>query len=198
MRIVDESGIEALSMRKVAQRLDVPVMNLYHYVRTKDELLDRLADRALAELDLVARGATWDAQIAHLFRTLHAGFVAHPGLARLFADRAVSGAAAYRASDTALGVLLEAGFSDREAVDAFTALLTYTLGASLFAVARSPESPSEAEKRRLARLAEARPEELPALDRVRDHLQVRGTREQFEYGLQHLLGALRDSRPSGA
>lgn len=198
MQVVDEVGIDALSMRKVAHRLGVPVMNLYHYVQTKDEVLDRIADRALAEIAPAAVGSTWDERLTHLFRMLHSGFLAHPGLAALFADRAVSGTSAYRAADTALEVLLEAGFPEGEAVDAFTSLLTYTLGASLFAIARSPQSPSAAEKLRLTRLSQAGPDDFPALARVRDHLQVRGTREQFEYGLEHLVEGLRQSAASRA
>lgn len=50
MRLVDEEGVGALSMRRIAQALGVGTMTLYHYVRTKDELLELIDDAMMAEL----------------------------------------------------------------------------------------------------------------------------------------------------
>ena len=56
--LCDEDGVAALSMRKVAARLGVGTMSLYHYVRTKDELLTLMSDGIMGELllDEVPRG----------------------------------------------------------------------------------------------------------------------------------------------
>lgn len=191
LELVDTEGLEALTMRRLARRLDAPVMTLYRHVRTKDEVLDRLAERSLEELELPRAAGTWDDQLKAIFAAVRTVFLRHPGLARLFADRAVSGPAAYRITDRVLMILRDAGLGPREAVDAFTALLTYTLGASLFTIARSPDAPSEAEKRRLERLYAASAEDLPAFVEAREHFLVRGTEQQFEYGLDHLLDGLR-------
>jgi AcrR family transcriptional regulator len=50
VKIADEEGFEALSMRRLALELDAGTMTLYHYVRTKDELLAIVNDSVLAEL----------------------------------------------------------------------------------------------------------------------------------------------------
>jgi AcrR family transcriptional regulator len=50
MALVDQEGIAALSMRRIAQDLGVGTMTLYHYVRTKDELLDLIDDAMMGEL----------------------------------------------------------------------------------------------------------------------------------------------------
>ncbi len=50
IRIADAEGIDAVSMRRLATELDVGTMTLYHYVRTKDELLALMVDELLAEL----------------------------------------------------------------------------------------------------------------------------------------------------
>src|SRR6188508_1748273 len=52
MRIADAEGLEAVSMRRVAAELDAPTMTLYHYVRTKDELLSLIRDAVMAEVVL--------------------------------------------------------------------------------------------------------------------------------------------------
>jgi AcrR family transcriptional regulator len=50
MHIADTEGVEALSMRRLANEVGAGTMSLYHYVRTKDELLALLTDRVMSEL----------------------------------------------------------------------------------------------------------------------------------------------------
>jgi len=50
IRIADAEGIDAVSMRRIATELDVGTMTLYHYVRTKDELLALMVDELLEEV----------------------------------------------------------------------------------------------------------------------------------------------------
>jgi AcrR family transcriptional regulator len=50
MRIVDTEGFDALTMRRLAAELEAPTMTLYHYVRTKDELLSLIHDAVMGEV----------------------------------------------------------------------------------------------------------------------------------------------------
>ncbi len=50
VHIADTEGLEALSMRRLAAELDAGTMTLYHYVRTKDELLTLALDQVMAEV----------------------------------------------------------------------------------------------------------------------------------------------------
>jgi AcrR family transcriptional regulator len=52
MRIADQDGFDAVSMRRLAQELGVGTMSLYHYVRNKDELLSLLNDEMMGEVVL--------------------------------------------------------------------------------------------------------------------------------------------------
>jgi TetR/AcrR family transcriptional regulator, tetracycline repressor protein len=52
MEMIDEVGVEKLTMRAVAARLDVSAMALYHHVEDKDELLRLVGDDILGELEL--------------------------------------------------------------------------------------------------------------------------------------------------
>ena len=52
MRIADAEGFDALSMRRLAAELDAGTMTLYHYVRTKDELLTLVIDAVMGEVVL--------------------------------------------------------------------------------------------------------------------------------------------------
>ncbi|MEM0982289.1 MAG: TetR family transcriptional regulator, partial [Cyanobacteria bacterium P01_H01_bin.58] len=49
LRLADEGGVEALSMRKIAQVLGVKAMSLYNHVANKDDILDGIVDRVVAE-----------------------------------------------------------------------------------------------------------------------------------------------------
>ena len=51
LELVDEQGIEALSMRKLGQSLGYEAMSLYNHVANKDDLLDGILDLVLAEME---------------------------------------------------------------------------------------------------------------------------------------------------
>ena len=194
LALADRAGLTGLTMRALAAELGVPVMNLYHYVANKDDLLDAISDLALAEVESPQADAPWDRRIAELMCSFRAVLLRHPSLGQLFADRPVSGPNTFRAADAALAVMLDAGLPPAGAVDAFTALITYTIGASLFETARSGDrSPEAAERVRLERLDAADASELPALAAAAPHLRVRGTEAQFQYGLERLLEGIRRS-----
>ena len=52
MRLADEGGIEALSMRKLAQELGVKAMSLYNHVADKDDLLNGIVDIVVGEIEV--------------------------------------------------------------------------------------------------------------------------------------------------
>jgi AcrR family transcriptional regulator len=63
LRLADEGGIESLTMRKLARELGVEAMSLYNHVANKDEIVDGIVDLVIAEFELPAAEATWDAAI---------------------------------------------------------------------------------------------------------------------------------------
>jgi AcrR family transcriptional regulator len=54
VRIADDEGLDALSMRRLAAELDAGTMTLYYYLRTKDELLALVNDAVMGEVVLPA------------------------------------------------------------------------------------------------------------------------------------------------
>src|SRR5690242_11716388 len=51
LAVADESGIDALSMRKLGQQLGYEAMSLYNHVANKDDLLDGMVDLVLSEME---------------------------------------------------------------------------------------------------------------------------------------------------
>ena len=58
VRLADESGIEAVSMRRLGQELGVEAMSLYNHVARKDDLQAGMIELVLAEVEPPEDGAT--------------------------------------------------------------------------------------------------------------------------------------------
>jgi len=80
LRVADAEGFAAVSMRRVAQELEAGTMSLYHYVRTKEDLVALMDDALMGEvvLDDSALPAGWRAGLMAIAAHTRAVFVAHP------------------------------------------------------------------------------------------------------------------------
>jgi AcrR family transcriptional regulator len=88
LRIADEDGFEAVSMRRIAAELGAGTMTLYYYVRTKDELIALMADAIMGELlvpeDELPEG--WREGMAEIARRTFAVFRRHRWVAEHIDD----------------------------------------------------------------------------------------------------------------
>ncbi|HVV08938.1 helix-turn-helix domain-containing protein [Amycolatopsis sp.] len=81
LEIIDERGLEGLSIRRLADALGVNGASLYHHFRDKDEIVAGAAELALAELRLPAeQGGGWRAWLPESIRRLRRAMLAHPAL----------------------------------------------------------------------------------------------------------------------
>ena len=79
LEIADTEGFEAVSMRRVAQKLGAGTMTLYHYVRNKDELITLMSDQVMGDI-LVPEGelsADWRAALTQIAIRTRDTFAAH-------------------------------------------------------------------------------------------------------------------------
>ncbi len=128
VRLADERGIEALSMRKLGQVLRVEAMSLYKYVADKDDLLDGMADLVTAEIEAPRAGLDWRAAIRASAISGHEALRRHPWAAAVFEAQRSPGPARLRYIDALIGVLRDAGFSLPTVARAFMALDSHTYG----------------------------------------------------------------------
>jgi TetR/AcrR family tetracycline transcriptional repressor len=117
LAVVDKSGLDALTIRKLATELGVTPMALYWHFRSKDDLLDGLAERLWGEIDLtVDRAAPWTEQIRWLFESLLKVLRAHPAAPTLLLHtKRLNVEAQLRATELTLDILRTAGFSPEDA-----------------------------------------------------------------------------------
>src|SRR6187455_3453034 len=78
LTLADASGIESLTMRKLAQELGVEAMSLYYYVSKKDDLLDGMVDIVVSEFDLPPEGPDWKAALRRSAISAHDALSRHP------------------------------------------------------------------------------------------------------------------------
>lgn len=117
IRIADSEGFEAVSMRRVAAELDAGTMTLYHYVRTKDELLTLVFDAFLGEVVVPSTQRfprDWRSGISLIARRTRDALRRHPWILDI-ADDPNIGPNAMRHFDQCLQSLssLDAGFDDK-------------------------------------------------------------------------------------
>lgn len=199
LAIVDQGGVEELSMPRLARHLGVGVMTLYGYVDSKAELLDALAQEVLRKVSPPDPGVhDWRAALAAHARQLRSVLVAHPGLGDLFARQGLTVPAVFDLLEASLGILLAGGLDERAAVRTYYAVLTYTLGFASWELPRVHRQPESDYRGAWARvLAQLDAETHPALQRTRRELPTSASREQFEFGLQALLaGVVVEPRPA--
>lgn len=197
LRLMDEQGPAALTMRRLAGALGVSPMGLYRHVDDKDDLLDQVLGAVVDRFQPPALpDARWEEQVTGFFEALRRLLLEHPGVASLVADRVPRSTAWFRVVEQALGLVRAGGFEGEDAVSAFTALLLYTLG---FVMWERPQagrpSSSDWARLRLARLLTLSPDELPNVVELAPHLVTRATPEQFAWGLDRLIAGLRAGMP---
>lgn len=141
LRLMDEDGLDALSMRRLAAELDVEAMSLYHHVPGKAALLEGLAEVVLGEVRLARSGSSpgggapsGPEAVRAVARALRANAHAHPNAIPLLGSLGLGSPAARHHTEDVLERLGAAGFAPQAAFTAFLLLRSYVLGYVLWEV----------------------------------------------------------------
>ena len=131
LELLDRQGLAGVTTRKVAERLGVKSSSLYWHFRDREELLDVLADRIVADAHWPDPTLGWREQAEALMVEYLRCLMAHRDAARLSAGRAPAGPHRLRGAETMLTALVAGGLSDQDAVSATLVLTTYVVGFAL-------------------------------------------------------------------
>jgi AcrR family transcriptional regulator len=109
--LADEVGIAALSMRRLAQELDVVPMALYKHVASKEELLDGMVDVIISEIDVPASSQDWKEVVRCRILSARSVLQRHQWARQVLETRTnkTPGVLAYM--DSFIGMFLDRGFS---------------------------------------------------------------------------------------
>ncbi|WP_404789517.1 TetR/AcrR family transcriptional regulator C-terminal domain-containing protein [Altericista sp. CCNU0014] len=191
IRLADEEGFEALSMRKLAQALGVQAMSLYNHVANKDDLLDGIVDSVVAEIEVPSLAAGWKTAMRRRATSARAVLLRHPWATMPLVSRVNVGPAMLRYVDATLGCLVEAGFSFEMADRAWNAIDSHIYGFTLQELNFPFEAAeySEAARNGLSLIAA---DKYPYLNRL-THYVIEGRYDgihDFEFGLELILNGL--------
>jgi AcrR family transcriptional regulator len=195
LRLVDEQGLDALSMRQIAAQLKVTPMALYGYVETRDEILDAMTEYALDVDDVeIDSSAPWAEQLTRVLRATGEALEQHPGVVDVLVAQAGPAPAMDQVRERLLAALASAGLDDAQQIEWLSALSSYTLGHTVI----------ERTRRRLTAAGELeRLRTLPAsqfpnvTQTARQFVQTPAERT-FEFGLAVLIAGLRAAAKDGA
>jgi TetR/AcrR family tetracycline transcriptional repressor len=118
LELLDEVGLDNLTMRTLADRLNVKAASLYRHVRDKDELLALLGDEISGEIPLPREGGNWRTQLVEAAWNVRRGLLAHRDAARVLANTPPVGPQRLRHIDALLRILRTAGLKKQDAARA--------------------------------------------------------------------------------
>jgi AcrR family transcriptional regulator len=191
LALADESGPEALTMRRLGEQLGFEAMSLYRYVANKKDLLDGMLDLVLAEWQLPDETTDWPESIRTSARSVHVALRRHPWAARLLMTGAHVRPARLQYMNRLLATLRRAGFDPADAFHVYHLIDGFIFGFTLWEIAYTT-IPMDAEA--VATLMQQIPwHEYPDLADHRDQHMSDGPHRDvsaFEVGLDLILAGL--------
>ena len=193
LRLLEEEGESALSMRRVARQLGTAPMSLYRHVRDKSDLVDGVIARALGEVATSPpEGRDWAERSIAWMRALRVELNQHPSIVPLLRSNHLLLPAVLKPVEVLLAQLWESGFDRSSAARAAWEMLWFTTG---FVVAEQRAQQSDQPAAFVAfATAQTRADELPLLATALPDLLGLGGDDIFESGSRHLVEGIRVER----
>jgi TetR/AcrR family transcriptional regulator, tetracycline repressor protein len=199
LRIVDEHGLERLTMRRLGAELGVDPMTVYHHIPDKAALFDGLIERVLSEIRIPETTGDWKRDLRATVAEARATLLAHPHTVVLLGTRPPISEPAFALVESITAILLHGGFSGEQAADGFDCAGRLLIGHTLAETGRPPGgeiSGGENEHRDAqAALDDGR---YPALAAVQRAGVEHDPQRLFELALDGLLLALQAQRDDDA
>ncbi|GAA2027226.1 TetR/AcrR family transcriptional regulator C-terminal domain-containing protein [Agromyces tropicus] len=199
IRLADREGAEGMSMRQLARTLGAGAMSLYHYVASKEELLDAMIDVVFDEIELPREGSDWQPEMRRRSASARQVLARHPWAIGLMESRTSPGPANLRHHEAVLACLRTAGFTVSMATHANWLLDSYVYGFALQEASLPFDTADEfADAATDVYLPQLPPEQFPYLNESAAALVTAGfdPADEFTFGLDLILAALEPLRTS--
>jgi len=195
--IVDEDGVEALSMRALAQRLNASTATLYRHFPSRAALVLAVMDRLLGEIDFDSAELTsgsWQDAVRTFATEYFDALNRHPGAARMLADHAPVGPHAMALREIWLQTMLHNGFRMELAVRAGALVASYVQGFAIQLAGRRAAAGTDDEVISAA-VGPTDVSEYPALaEAIRSGAAPVPLEDEFSFGLELILDGLDAAR----
>lgn len=195
LKLAEDAGVENLSIRKVALRLGVTPMALYKHFNSKEELLSFALEAFIARAKVIPEeDLPWEDWVYHVGRRMYLALCTDYSWVRILGSVRV-GAEAAEVTDAFVSKLSSVGFTARQAVHAYFAVIQTVFGAVCLRASMSAEQGkslegelSSATRTYLERPDLERLRVAPELDRI-------AKMEQIDVALPMIISALKEELP---
>jgi TetR/AcrR family transcriptional regulator, tetracycline repressor protein len=144
IEVLDSEGLDGLSMRRIAERLDTGPASLYWHVGSKDGLLDLILDRVIGEQEVPDPDPErWEEQVKQAARTARATILRHRDVVRISIGRIPMGPNALRYAERLLAILRAGGVPDWLAVAGFQLMFSIVNGFTMDETGEGGEPPAD-------------------------------------------------------
>jgi AcrR family transcriptional regulator len=129
--LADQVGIDAFTMRKLADFLGVKPMSIYHHISSKEQIVDGMVDMVFSEIDLPPDDLDWKAAIRQRCVSAREVLNRHRWAPPLMESRTSPGPASLRHHDSVIGCLRRGGLSFELTAHAYAIIDSYLYGFAL-------------------------------------------------------------------
>jgi len=193
VKLADEIGVDALTIRRLATALNVKPMTIYHYVPNKESIIDGMVDKVFSEIDLPPADVDWKSAIRKRSASARTVLGKHPWAVPLMESRRAPGPATLQHHDTVLGCLRSGGLSVEMTAHAYAVIDAFIYG---FAIQEASLPATSGEE--MADLTDEIVETLPVdkyphlMELTTEHILQPGYDfgNEFEFGLNLILEGL--------
>lgn len=194
--LADAIGIEAFTIRKLADAIDSKPMSIYHHLANKEAIIDAMVDRVFSEIELPPADLDWRPAITIRCASMREVLARHPWAAALMETRTSPGPATLTHHDAVLGCLRRAGFSWPLIAHAYALIDAFLYGFALQETTLPATSGDD-----MTDLAGAMVEQMPAeafphlVEFTVNHVLQPGYDfgREFDFGLELILDGLERS-----
>jgi AcrR family transcriptional regulator len=187
--LLDREGLDALTMRRLADELSTTHTSLYRHIASRHELLVELVDHVLGGMRPPPREADWRVQAEWAAREFRRVLLEHPALVPLLTAGQLLGPNAMRGRDRGVRSLLAAGAGGELAVHAYLLVAHYVIGTALLDTGGAARTGTE--RAAMTRLFKALPAD--AYPTVLAHAELLNAPDgdaEFEFGLHTILDGI--------
>ncbi|MGB7250616.1 MAG: TetR/AcrR family transcriptional regulator [Phormidesmis sp.] len=191
LRLADENGLEALSMRKLAQALGVKAMSLYNHIANRDDVIDGIVDSIVSEIEVPKPGVDWKEAMRRRAISAHKVLLRHSWATMPLVSRVNVGPAMLQYTDSTLGCLQAAGFSYEMADHVQNVLDSHIYGFTLQEL-NFPFDPADYSDAAAQFLPQIPDSEYPHINKLAKQV-IQGDYDglhKFEFGLDLILDSL--------
>lgn len=198
IKLADEGGLEALSMRKLGQELGVEAMALYHHFATKNLLIEGMIDHIHEEIKIPTDAAHWSILVRARAESVLEVLSRHAWASPLMESGVNPGPATMQDRESLLKCFREAGFSIEMTVHAVSALDIYTYGFAQQLASLSFETTQQAAEVGKAVMEQFPFDTYPYMgEMVSQHMMKAGYRamDEFDFGLNLIIDGIARLEP---